>query len=64
MKGDNRLWFNPNNPTLTVRERVRRQLELYETAISEGWPINHVTNNLKYMKALLQRAKERNTNYF
>lgn len=64
VKGDNRLWFNPNNPTLTVRERVRRQLELYETAISEGWPINHVTNNLKYMKALLQRAKERNTNYF
>jgi hypothetical protein len=64
VKGDNRLWFNPNNPTLTVRERVRRQLELYETAINQGWPINHVTNNLRYMKALLEKAKERNTNYF
>lgn len=64
VKGDNRLWYNPNNPTLTVRERVRRQLELYETAISEGWPINHVTNNLRYMKVLLEKARERKTNYF
>jgi len=59
VKGDNRLWFNPKNPTLTVKERVRRQLELYETAISEGWPINYVTNNLRYMKALLEKAKQK-----
>jgi radical SAM superfamily enzyme YgiQ (UPF0313 family) len=62
--GDNRLWYNPNNPTLTVKERVRRQLELYETAIENNWPINHVSANLRYMKALLKRAKSQVPQYF
>jgi hypothetical protein len=64
VRGDNRMWFNPNNPTLTLSERMRRQLEIYDTAINNGWPINHVTGNLKYMKVLLTQAKANNFEYY
>ena len=64
VRGDNRMWFNPHNPTLTLRERMRRQLEIYDTAINHGWPINHVTGNLKYMKVLLTQAKANNFEYY
>ena len=64
VRGDHRLWFNPHNPSLTLSERIRRQLEIYDTAINNGWPINHVTGNLKYMKALLSKAKSSNFQYY
>ena len=64
VRGDNRLWYNPHNPTLTLSERIRRQLEIYDTAINYGWPINHVTGNLKYMKALLTQAKSTQFEYY
>lgn len=64
VRGDNRLWFNPENPSLTLSERIRRQLEIYDVAINNGWPINHVTGNLKYMKALLGKAKSSNFQYY
>ena len=58
------MWYNPNNPDLTVSERVRRQLEVYETAIDLNWPINHVSRNLNNMKATLLQAKQENFEYF
>lgn len=64
MRGDHRFWYNPKNPSLTLSERIRRQLEIYEVAIAYGWPINHITSNLKYMKALLQQAKAKNFEYY
>jgi radical SAM superfamily enzyme YgiQ (UPF0313 family) len=63
VKGDNRLWFNPNNPTLTLKERVRRQLELYETSIALGYSVNNMTNNLQYMKRLLISSKDKAWQY-
>jgi len=60
VRGDNKFWYNQNNPTLTLSERIRRQLEVYETAIAMGWPMNQMTSSLKYMKSLLVQAKENN----
>ena len=62
-KGDVRFWYNPSNPTLTLKERIRRQLELYETAISLGYPVNSVERPLQYMKRILITAKEKNYQY-
>ena len=59
LKGDVKFWYNPANPSLTLKERIRRQLEIYETAISLGYPVNHVQRQLGYMKRLLITAKEK-----
>lgn len=62
-KGDNKFWFNPNNPSLTLKERIRRQLEIYELAVSLDWPINNISSHLLYMKRLLLTAREKNYQY-
>ena len=62
-KGDNRFWFNPANPTLTLKERIRRQLEIIETALDLGWPLNHAGTQLRYMHRLLLTEKERDEKY-
>jgi len=62
-KGDNRFWFNPANPTLDLKERIRRQLEIFETALELGWPLNHVNTQLRYMQRILLTEKERNEKY-
>ncbi len=64
VRGDNKFWYNQFNPTLTLSERIRRQLEVYETAINMGWPMNQMTSSLKYMKRLLVQAKENNFAYY
>lgn len=64
VRGDNKFWYNQNNPTLTLSERIRRQLEVYETAINMGWPMNQMTSSLKYMKSLLVQAKQNNFAYY
>lgn len=63
MKGDNRFWFNPDNPSLTLKERIRRQLELYEVAIALGYSVSNITNILQYMKRLLISSKEKKFQY-
>jgi hypothetical protein len=60
LKGDVRFWYNPANPSLTLKERIRRQLEIYETAMSLDYPINYMERQLQYMKRLLITAKEKN----
>jgi len=64
VRGDNKFWYNHKNPTLTLSERIRRQLEVYETAIAMGWPVNSMTSSLKYMKILLTQAKKENFAYY
>jgi len=64
IRGDNKFWFNQKNPTLTLSERIRRQLEVYETGISLGWPMNQMSSSLKYMKSLLLQAKKDNFAYY
>ncbi len=31
-------WVNKNNPDLTLRERIRRRIELHELSVKLGWP--------------------------
>ena len=31
-------WVNENNPKLTLRERIRRRIELHELSVQLGWP--------------------------
>lgn len=63
LRGDVRFWYNPANSSLTLKERIRRQLEIYETAISLGYPVNNMKTQLQYMKRLLIIAKEKNYQY-
>lgn len=53
LSGDRRFWYNPHNPDLRLKERIRRQLEIYETAISLGYPVNNMNRMLHYMKKIL-----------
>lgn len=31
-------WLNEKNPTLTLKERIRRRIELHELSVKLGWP--------------------------
>ena len=33
------LWESRNNPDLTIRERIRRKVELHTEAIRNSWPV-------------------------
>jgi hypothetical protein len=63
VRGDDRFWFNPSNPSLTLKERIRRQLEIYELVLSLNYPINNISSGLLYMKRLLLNSKEKNYQY-
>ena len=56
-------------PAVAIEGQLRfnttlRQLEVYETAIAMGWPVNSMTSSLKYMKILLTQAKKENFAYY
>ena len=64
-EGDNRWWYNPALPDLTLRERVRRQLEVYETAMDMGYPVtSDVSSGLRYSLALLEEARDSAWEYY
>jgi uncharacterized radical SAM superfamily protein len=44
------LWWSSKNPDLTIRERVRRKLEVHETAIKYAWPVWRQASRLKELK--------------
>lgn len=31
-------WVNKKNPTLTLKERIRRRVEIHELSVKLGWP--------------------------
>ena len=31
-------WVNTKNPSLTLKERIKRRLELHELSVKLGWP--------------------------
>ena len=45
-------WFNNNNPTLTIKERVRRDLAFRQRAIELRYPIPYSLRYLEYMKQI------------
>jgi hypothetical protein len=47
------LWWSAKNPELTVKERVRRKLEVHETAIKYAWPVWRQTSRLKELRQLV-----------
>lgn len=44
------LWWSAANPELTVRERIRRKLEVHETAIKYAWPVWRQESRLNALK--------------
>jgi len=64
LKGDEKMWYNPHNPTLTLSERFRRQIEIYEVANQHGWPLGYVKQKLNQMETLLISAKQNGYQYF
>jgi hypothetical protein len=50
------LWFNPQNPDLTIAERVRRRMELHKEAMRYHWPITRSLYRLSTIRRNLEEA--------
>ena len=50
-----RNWINLNNPTLTLKERLRRRLEVHELSAELGYPITKGTEELKILKIIAEQ---------
>jgi radical SAM superfamily enzyme YgiQ (UPF0313 family) len=47
------LWWSEKNPDLTIRERIRRKIEVHETAIQYNWPVWRQASRLRELKELI-----------
>lgn len=47
---DSNLWYSAANPDLTIRERIRRKLEVHETAIRYAWPVWRQATRLEELR--------------
>lgn len=47
------LWWSSTNPDLTIRERIRRKIEVHETAIRYAWPVWRQESRLNELKAMI-----------
>lgn len=47
------LWWSEKNPDLTIRERIRRKLEVHETAIKYAWPVWRQAARLTDLKEMI-----------
>ena len=52
------LWYNPNNPGLTIGERMRRRVQLHREAMKYHWPITRSMYRLGTIKRSLLEAVE------
>ena len=50
-----RNWINLNNPTLTLKERLRRRLEVHELSAKLNYPITKGTEELKILKIIAEQ---------
>lgn len=50
-----RNWINLNNPTLTLKERLRRRLEVHELSATLGYPITKGKEELKILKIIAEQ---------
>lgn len=53
MEPDLKLWWSESNPDLTIKERIRRKLEVHETAIKYAYPVWRQANRLTELKELI-----------
>jgi len=58
----NNLWQAKANPELTIKERVRRKLELHEEAMKYHWPVWRQTSRLDDLKKLILKYDLHTTN--
>lgn len=47
-------WVNQKNPDLTLRERIRRRLELHELSVKLGWPQTRSSEELKIIYRIMK----------
>ena len=47
------LWWSLENPDLTIQERIRRKIEVHETAIKHAWPVWRQLSRLQDLKELI-----------
>ena len=47
-------WINELNPTLDLRERIRRRLELHEVSVKLGWPQTRSREELQILYNILE----------
>jgi hypothetical protein len=50
---DSNLWYSATNPDLTIRERIRRKLEVHEAAIRHAWPVWRQTTRLEELRKFI-----------
>lgn len=50
-------WVNRQNPDLTLRERIRRRLELHEISVKLGWPQTRNREELQILYNILSNLK-------
>jgi hypothetical protein len=51
-------WTSGLNPGNTLRERIRRRLEIHELSVELGYPMPRVKEELLILKKLAERSKE------
>lgn len=51
------LWNSQSNPDLTTRERIRRKIEIHETAMRYAWPVWRQKSRLADLKALIEKYR-------
>ena len=50
-------WVNKLNPTLTLKERIRRRLELHELSIKLGWPMTRNADELTILYNIMKNLE-------
>jgi len=51
-------WINTLNPDLTLRERIRRRLELHEISVKLGWPQTRNREELQILYNILSNLQQ------
>jgi hypothetical protein len=50
-------WVNELNPTLTLKERIRRRLEMHELSVSLGWPQTRSHDELRILYNIMKNLE-------
>lgn len=51
-------WINKKNPELTLRERIRRRIELHEVSVKLGWPQTRSREELQILYNILSNLQK------
>jgi tRNA A37 methylthiotransferase MiaB len=51
-------WINKSNPTLTLKERIRRRLEMHELCVKLGWPQTRSRDELTILYNIMKNLEQ------